>query len=86
MTKYDFEHLMHILSVEVHPVSYGSHEVSVYCYFPYGKVLCIYQMSKEVADRLNVESFYGYISHTYHLSVENADIIEVENQGKKCPF
>lgn len=83
---HNFEHLLHIKSVEIHPVSYGNHEVTVYCYFPYGMTLCIYQMSKEVADRLDVTTFYGYLSHTYHLPITEADIIEAENETKQCPF
>lgn len=85
-TKHNFEHLLYIQSVEIHPVSYGSHEVSLYCYFPSIMQLSIYQMSKEVCDKLDVTNFYGYLSHTYHMSIEPSDIIEAEAEAVQYPF
>jgi hypothetical protein len=85
-TKHSFDYLLHILSVEIYPVSYGSHEVTVYCYFEYTMQLCIYQLSKDVCDKLDVTKFYGYLSHTYHMSIDAADIIEAETETVKCPL
>jgi hypothetical protein len=83
-TKHNFEQHLSVLSIEIHPVSYGSHEVTVYCYFHYTMQLCIYQMSRDVCEKLDVTKFYGYLSHTYHLPVEASDIIEAESV--KYPF
>lgn len=85
-TKQTFENLLYVQSVEIYPVSYGSHEVTVYCYFSYTMQLCIYQMCKEVADKLDVTKFYGYLSHTYHMPITEADIVEAEKEAVKYPF
>lgn len=73
-----FAQTLEINKVEFHPSNYGSHDVTVYCYFPYAKLLAVYGMSKDAYDRLNVESFYGLLSVTFHLPVEASDIIEAE--------
>ena len=73
-----FAQTLEIDKVEFHPSSYGRHEVTVYCYFPFGKLLAVYCMSKDTYDRVNVETFYGLLSITFHLPVQPSDIIEGE--------
>ena len=80
-----FAQTLEINKVEFHPSNYGSHDVTVYCYFPYGKLLAVYAMSKDTYDRVNIETFYGLINVTFHLPIEPSDIIEAEN-APVCPF
>lgn len=79
-----FAQTLEINRVEFYPPNYGAHEVSVYCYFPSGKLLAIYGMSQEVYDRVNVQTFFGLLSVTFHLPITDADIIEAEQVN--CPF
>lgn len=84
----NFAQTLEINRVEFYPSNYGGHDVTVYCYFPYAKLLSVYGMSKDTYDRVNVKTFYGLLSVTFHLTVEPADIIEAEAEAedKKCPF
>lgn len=80
-----FAQTLEINKVEFYPSNYGRHDVTVYCYFPYGKLLAIYAMSKDTYDRVNVQTFYGLLSVTFHLPIEASDIIEDETVPV-CPF
>ena len=80
-----FAQTLEINKVEFHPPTYGSHDVSVYCYFPYAKMLAIYGMSQGVYDRVNVQTFFGLLSVTFHLPITDADIAEAE-AVPVCPF
>lgn len=83
-----FAQTLEIKKVEFHPPVYGNHDVSVFFYFPYNKLLVIYCMSMDVYKRLNAENFWGYLYTTFYLPVEASDIIEAEAEAedKKCPF
>lgn len=69
-----FAQTLEVNKVEFHPSNYDSHDVTVYCYFSYAKLLAIYGMSKDAYYRLNVENFYGFLSVTFHLPVMASDI------------
>lgn len=71
-----FAQTLEIKKVEVHPPVYGKHDVSVFCYFPFGKILAIYCMSMDVYKRVNAENFSGYLSTTFHLPVMASDLQE----------
>lgn len=82
----EFPETLQIDNIQVHPPSFGDHEVSVFCYFPSCKLLSIYCMSKEVYERINAHTFYGYLSTTFHLPITDADIIEAEAENVQYPF
>lgn len=79
-----FAQTLEINKVEFHPPVYGNHDVSVFCYFPFGKLLAIYCMSMDVYKRVNAENFWGYLYTTFHLHIEASDIIEAEQVN--APF
>jgi hypothetical protein len=81
-----FAQTLEINKVEFHPSNYGNHDVTVYCYFPYAKLLAVYGMSKDTYDRVNVQMFYGLLSVTFHLPIEPSDIIEAETENVQYPF
>ena len=80
-----FAQTLEINKVEFHPPVYGNHDVSVYCYFHFTKLLAIYGLSHQVYEKLNVNAFYGFLSVTFHLPIEPSDIIEAE-KTPVCPF
>lgn len=81
-----FAQTLEIKEVEFHPPVYGNHDVSVFCYFPFGKLLAIYCMSMDVYKRVNAENFSGYLSTTFHLHIEASDIVEAEAENVQYPF